>query len=101
MRKIFYSLLLVPCFALSQECLDSIFRKANITGVQLVFTDTNRIKTYYYGKPNADEKTLVNGSTVFQAASLSKCVLAYIALRLADRKIISLDTPLSHYYVYH
>jgi CubicO group peptidase (beta-lactamase class C family) len=100
MKKTFCIFLLAPFFSFSQESLDSVFKNANLTGVQLVFTDNNKTQTHYYGKPNADEPGSVNGSTVFQAASLSKCVFAYIVLRLADRKIISLDTPLSHYYTY-
>lgn len=36
-------------------------------------------------------------STVFQAASLSKPVFAYIVLRMADRGEIDLDTPLYKY----
>jgi len=100
MKKNFCIFLLAPLFSFSQESLDTAFKKANIIGVQLVFTENNKTQTHYYGKPNADEAASVNGSTVFQAASLSKCVLAYIVLKLADRKVISLDTPLSRYYTY-
>jgi CubicO group peptidase (beta-lactamase class C family) len=39
----------------------------------------------------------VGAETVFQAASLSKPVFAYIALRLVDRGALGLDTPLVTY----
>ncbi|MEO5684317.1 MAG: serine hydrolase domain-containing protein [Chitinophagaceae bacterium] len=89
-----------PFFITAQQNLDTVFKKANITGVQLLVSENGQEKTWYYGKRSADETARIDGATVFQAASLSKLVLAYITMRLADRKIISLDTPLYRYYVY-
>ncbi|HEV7508329.1 MAG TPA: serine hydrolase [Thermoanaerobaculia bacterium] len=42
----------------------------------------------------------VRKDTLFEAASLSKPIVAYIALRLVDRGVLDLDTPLSQYLSY-
>ncbi|NTS41638.1 beta-lactamase family protein [Flavisolibacter sp. BT320] len=75
-------------------------RKHGVTGTQVSFVKGGQEKQYFYGYSNADTKEKVTASTVFEAASLSKVVLAYITLRLVDRKQFSLDTPLVHYYAY-
>lgn len=101
MRSIlFFFFAAMPVLCLSQQGIDSIFSNAKITGAQIMYVDNGRQQPHYYGKPNADEPGKVNGTTVFQAASLSKVVMAYITLRLLDKKLIALDTPLYHYYPY-
>ena len=50
-----------------------------------------------FGVTDADTANAVESSTVFQAASLSKPVFAYIVLQLADRGVIDLDTSLLEY----
>jgi len=42
----------------------------------------------------------VSTKTVFEAASLSKTLFSYVALRLIDRGVIDLDTPLIRYAPY-
>ncbi len=93
-------LLLISFSCFSQQALDTVFKKGKITGVQIVSTDNGKECFYVYGKIRSDETDAVNASTVFQAASLSKTVLAYITLKLVDRKLIALDTPLYQYYQY-
>lgn len=46
------------------------------------------------GLANSENQLTVKHNTLFQAASLSKPVLAYIVLRLAERGDITLDQPL-------
>ena len=50
-----------------------------------------------FGVKNAETKEPVDESTVFEAASLSKPVFAYAALKLIDRGQLDLDRPLSSY----
>jgi CubicO group peptidase (beta-lactamase class C family) len=91
--------LLLPLFVAGQS-LDTLLKNATITGAQIVFEKNGKQQSFHYGKNNADEVTAVTASSVFQAASLSKVVLAYITLKLYDKKILSLDTPLLHYFDY-
>lgn len=93
-------LLLLPFCSFAQPAIDTVFSNAKIAGVQISSSSNGVTQTHFYGKPNAGKPGLVTAATVFQAASLSKIVMAYITMRLADRKLISLDTPLSHYYTY-
>lgn len=101
MKTILLSAFTLLCLGASaQSSLDSLFSKSLVSGVQLQYIDGNKIQNYFYGNPRPDREAGINGQTIFQAASLSKTVLAYITLRLCDRKILSLDTPLSRYFNY-
>ncbi len=50
-----------------------------------------------YGVRSIDTKEPVNTDTIFEAASLSKPVFAYGALKLCDKGLLKLDEPLSNY----
>ncbi|MDH7461489.1 serine hydrolase [Chitinophagaceae bacterium 26-R-25] len=50
-----------------------------------------------YGVANAKTKTPVTDSTLFEAASLTKVVTAYAALKLVDAHQLDLDKPLNAY----
>jgi CubicO group peptidase (beta-lactamase class C family) len=50
-----------------------------------------------FGVLNAETKTPVTDSTVFEAASLSKPVFAYAVLKLVDAGKVDLDKPLNQY----
>lgn len=60
------------------------------------------ISTLKGGTP--DQTMLVSGcastpsGSILQAASLSKPVVAYLAVKLAERKQLDLDAPVSHYF---
>lgn len=49
------------------------------------------------GVTNAETRTPVADDTLFEDASLSKPVFAYLALQLADRGVFDLDAPLVRY----
>jgi CubicO group peptidase (beta-lactamase class C family) len=50
-----------------------------------------------FGFADAATKAPVDQDTVFQAASMSKPVFAYVALKLCEKDVIGLDTPLTKY----
>ena len=53
--------------------------------------------THATGVAKAGTTLMVDPDTLFEAASISKAVFAYIALQLADRGVLDLDRPLVDY----
>lgn len=50
-----------------------------------------------FGVRNSATKEPVDNDTVFEAASTSKPVFAYAVMKLCEKGVMDLDTPLSHY----
>lgn len=75
-----------------------IMRRHAIPGAQLTHAHGGAYDTYVHGVMSQRTGREVTGQTVFQAASLSKVVGAYITLRLVDQGRIDLDTPLWNYW---
>lgn len=50
-----------------------------------------------FGLANIETSTPVTDQTLFQAASLSKPIFAYVVMQLIDREVIGLDDTLSDY----
>jgi len=78
--------------------LPELLTDAEIAGLSLCLISENEIvHCSAFGVTDADTGQPVESTTVFQAASLSKPVFAYTVLRLVDRGVIELDTPLLEY----
>ncbi|MES2828017.1 MAG: serine hydrolase domain-containing protein [Bacteroidota bacterium] len=76
----------------------SIADSAGITGLQVVIINHNYpVWTKSFGYKNTETKTLLNDSTIMYGASLTKPVSAYLFLRLVDKGIFDLDTPVYKY----
>ena len=70
----------------------------NIPGVSLaLIKDGQLVYHKTYGVKNTNTKEPVDETTLFEAASITKPVFAYVVLRLADRNLIDLDKPLFEY----
>ena len=93
-------LVMLSYTGISQIRLDTLFKNAGITGVQIKYTKNGKSFNYCYGIAREGETKKITTSSVFQAASLSKPVLAYITMKMVDKKILHLDTALYHYYKY-
>jgi CubicO group peptidase (beta-lactamase class C family) len=50
-----------------------------------------------YGVTDVTSKAPVDHGTVFEAGSVSKTVFAYMVLKLCEKKVLDLDTPLTRY----
>jgi len=75
-----------------------LMQEADIPGLSIAIINNGRLSfSKGYGWSNTETKDPVNDNTVFEAASLGKPLFAYLVLKLADKGIIGLDTPLSHY----
>jgi CubicO group peptidase (beta-lactamase class C family) len=73
-----------------------LMRVGDIPGLSVAVVRDGRL--YYsgaFGVRDAATRTAVDRNTVFDAASLTKPVLAYVVLRLADRGVIDLDAPIA------
>lgn len=81
-----------------REAFDAAMRAHAIPGAQLIHTRGGISEAYCHGVLKSGAAAKVGGDTVFQAASLSKVVGAYIALRLVDEGKLDLDTPLWDYW---
>lgn len=84
----------------SSATLLALMQKANVPGMQLVYTHGGKVQAYALGQRTAGQPAAVDATTTFEAASLGKAVLAYTALRLLDQGVFSLDKPLLSYYAY-
>jgi CubicO group peptidase (beta-lactamase class C family) len=99
MKLLLTLLLLLPgVAALAQKAeLAALLKKEKVVGLQLAYTKGDTTKTYSLGLRKSGSTQAVDANTIFQAASLGKVVLAYIALRLRDRGLLDLDKPLLAY----
>jgi CubicO group peptidase (beta-lactamase class C family) len=78
--------------------LPKLMAEFNIPGLSIaVVTDANITWRRGFGFKNASARTRVDNETIFQAGSMSKPVFAYAALRLCEKGVIGLDTPLTKY----
>jgi len=80
-----------------QDKVRDLINQYGIPGIQLVCIRGDKEQSLNLGTISGQSDIKVTDSTIFEAASLSKCVFAYAVLRLYDRGIINLDTPLIHY----
>ena len=76
--------------------LPRLIDSAGIPGLAIAIVSHGRVaRTLAYGVRMAGSPERITDTTVFEAASLSKPVLAYITMRLVDAGSIALDQPLS------
>ncbi|PTS94259.1 serine hydrolase [Pedobacter sp. HMWF019] len=90
---------------LNVEDLDKYIRKQmdSLAMPGLSFALINKGKVVYhrsYGVTNVETKLKVDDQSIFEAASMSKTVFAYFVLRMVDKKLLELDTPLYRYMAY-
>ena len=80
--------------ALARE-LPRLLRVSGIPGLSMAVVQNGRVVwAGAFGTINDSAQTPLNAGTIFEAASLSKPVFAYMVLRLADRGEFDLDRPL-------
>ncbi|PZR29805.1 MAG: hypothetical protein DI535_01495 [Citrobacter freundii] len=109
---LFLTAILLSCITIAQtsrkntkESIDSLekhlpvwMRDADIPGLQAVLIRDGKLAwTKSFGTANAETAVPVDDNTLFEAASLSKVITAYGALKLVDQGKLSLDTPLNVY----
>ena len=84
---------------ITDEVLLQLKDSADIPAISIaIFKDGNTLYNNSLGVKNWDDKDSIDANTIFEAASLTKCVAAYCALKLVEEGILDLDKPLSDYY---
>jgi CubicO group peptidase (beta-lactamase class C family) len=81
--------------------LGELMARAQVPGLQLtVIADGRVARSLALGVRSVDTGAPVTAVTVFEAASLSKPLFAYVVLQLVDQGLLDLDRPLSEYFDY-
>jgi len=101
MKRIIYCLAILTFASLSafaqQKQLTELIKDYGIPGIQLVYIKGDKVQNVNLGVISKGSDKKVTSNTIFEAASLSKCIFTYTVMRLYDRGVISLDTPLLNY----
>ena len=80
------------------EKFEELIKASEVPGMSVALIRDRRIHWKgAYGVKNTETKEAVTHDTVFEAASLTKPVVAYAALRLVDAGKLDLDVPLNKY----
>jgi len=77
--------------------LPELIKVYDIPGLSLARISDKKIVTFECGVKNRISRDPVTSSTVFEAASLSKPLIAYAALELCEKGLLEMDQPLSTY----
>lgn len=81
-----------------QKTIPLFMENYNVPGVALATTQEGEIiSTQEFGFKNIITKERVVSSTVFEAASLSKPIVAYAALKMCHEQLLDIDKPLGKY----
>ena len=78
--------------------IPELMKDAQVPGVSIaIIKDGKVFWRRGFGVKNVASKEPVDTDTVFEAASTSKPVFAYAAMKLCERGVLDLDTPLTKY----
>ncbi|NQD36613.1 beta-lactamase family protein [Permianibacter sp. IMCC34836] len=76
--------------------LPRLMRAYQVPGVAMATVHDGELTwCYHTGLANAETGAIVTGDSLFEAASLSKPVFAWLVLRLVDEQRLNLDQPLT------
>jgi len=78
--------------------IPDLMRTTNVPGLSLaVFRSGRIVWLRAFGVKDRASGVPVDTGTLFEAASMSKPLFAYVVLKLCEKGTVSLDTPLTHY----
>ena len=81
-----------------EERIPRLMEEFHVPGLSLALIEDAQIIWHRpFGFKDAAARTLVDDGTIFEAASMSKPVFAYAVLKLCERGVMNLDTPLTRY----
>src|SRR5262245_50707152 len=81
-----------------EQRIPALMHENHVPGVAITLVRDARLAWHReFGVSDAASRAPVNRNTVFEAQSMSKPVFAYAVMKLAERGILDLDTPLTKY----
>ncbi|MBW8838593.1 MAG: beta-lactamase family protein, partial [Gemmatimonadetes bacterium] len=81
-----------------EKQLPGLMKQHRVPGVSLaVISGGKMTERRAFGVKDAASAVPVDEATMFEAASMSKPVFAYAVLKLCERGVLDLDTPLTRY----
>jgi len=81
-----------------EQQIPQLMEKAKVPGLSIaIIKDAKLFWRRGFGVKDNASKERVDNDTVFEAASTSKPVFAYAVMKLCERGIMNLDTPLTKY----
>jgi CubicO group peptidase (beta-lactamase class C family) len=87
-----------PLVADLEKQIPELMEQAVVPGFSIaIIQDAKLLWRRGFGVKNSASKEPVDNDTVFEAASTSKPVFAYAVMKLVEKGVINLDTPLTHY----
>lgn len=86
-----------------KRILPLLMKKHQVPGLSLAIIKNKKISNLEFGVKNIITKELINFSTIFEGASLSKPLVAYAALELVKQGVLEINRPLGSYLInaYH
>jgi CubicO group peptidase (beta-lactamase class C family) len=81
-----------------ERAIPALMRKAGVPGLSVALVkDARLLWRRGFGVRDLSSREPVDTDTVFEAASMSKPVFAYAVMKLCEKKVLDLDTPLTRY----
>lgn len=81
-----------------ENLVDKLMRDSRVPGVSISIVRNGKLVWQRgFGVKDAASNEPVDDQTVFEAASMSKPVFAYVVMKLREKGVIGVDTPLTRY----
>jgi RNA polymerase sigma factor (sigma-70 family) len=81
-----------------EKQIPKLMEEAKVPGLSIaIIKDAKLFWRRGFGVKDVTSKVLVDNDTVFEAASTSKPVFAYAVMKLCEKGVMDLDTPLTKY----
>ncbi len=87
----------IPTAELERQIPDWL-RASNVPGLSIVLVHSAGVAwRRSFGLKDVESKAAVESNTLFEAASMSKPVFAYVVMKLCESGVMGLDVPLTKY----
>ena len=78
--------------------IPGLLASAQVPGLSIALVSNGRVAwTRGFGVKRRDANAAVDENTLFEAGSVSKTVFAYAVMKLCEKGVLNLDTPLANY----